>query len=245
MKKILIQALIILQSFLVFGQEYSQCKIYQFTGNNDSDTALAAIQTFDSLGNLVLYNYIDFKLGNISSLAACRVYFEYKDTLLIKKTKAFDNGDSTIIIYQYNEGNLLIREQKNRYSGIKEQMDIWGGKPLLSYVNYFYDEHNKLIKKNGTNRKAKVMWKEKYVYSDTSFSITRKTKWLFNSAAKPYTIYYYLNENGDIIREKKISSKGDIIYFEELTYNEDRRLIKTIRKESFNEETATSIYIYH
>lgn len=123
---------------MAFMQDYSICKIYQYLGDNESDTTLAAIEYYNERGQMLKKRIIKYKHSSIAWIVPMTFYYEYINNKLIKETKVVDYGDSVITFYHYDQFDRLYKKQELTYSSIPGQQKVWSYRAgeLLLYYEY-------------------------------------------------------------------------------------------------------------
>ncbi len=100
----------------MFAQQLESCKVYQMEGNDSTTIKQVAMRVVTPSGKLSAEYFNQYKENLRDSAFSYADFYTYRDTLLIQKTRAEENGDSLKWMYFYNVGRFKIREAFYKYT---------------------------------------------------------------------------------------------------------------------------------
>ena len=197
----------------------------------------------------------------------CSFEYTYDDDgkkLTCNRTEAGKDIPDVMTRYIYDERGNLIKEEKEYIPASETETD-----DFISYVEYKYDENDRLIYEESASSPDGIDYYYRYTYDENG---RKKTETFYNTENNKYdkeffyndngivikevetrkshtkTTEYTVNEHGDITKETQIidyeGKKTSIEYTYEYTYDENGKMTKKYKVWP-NQESDTTEYIYN
>jgi hypothetical protein len=153
-----------LLSALSKAENFSICRVYQYSDTNSNKKHLALVRMLNRSGKVVSETYSDYSSSIVERNVDGTYYYYYSDSLLEKRTFIESNGDKEKTVYFYDCHQRCVREvsfrfEKNTKKDIKKGIGQKDGcivleKDFESYrtwsktneINHFYDTVGRLVR---------------------------------------------------------------------------------------------------
>lgn len=150
-------------TLICVGQNYTNCKVFQFSGFDSLNKKLVSEEFYNSKGQLTSYYNKGYKESSTINNSDSKYFNFYQDTLLVLSTSIDNAKDSSKTIYLYNAIGQKIKEDHFDYKRrLKKNSDKGLGQPggcivtdedfektktweKKSEINFKYDDNGNLI----------------------------------------------------------------------------------------------------
>lgn len=197
----------------------------------------------------------------------CSFEYTYDDDgkkLTCNRTEAGKDIPDVMTRYIYDERGNLIKEEKEYIPASETETD-----DFISYVEYKYDENDRLIYEESVSSPDGIDYYYRYTYDENG---RKKTETFYNTENNKYDKEFFYNDNGIVIKEVEtrkshtktteytVNEHGDITketqitdyegnkisteYTYEYTYDENGKITKKYKVWP-NQESDTTEYIYN
>lgn len=237
--------LLIFSSLLLSAQVSPRCEVYQYFGTDSINKSLAQVITYNSRGQMVTQQYINWKSTEQEGTDNGTYTYVYADTFLTTRYYGSDDGDSTRMTYQYDASGKVSKwsyfelKSVGNTGGFVRPGDGTNSNNMgrrweqTSEVNFVYDSKGRKITYDATrlHYSAQNMYKWEYddlnrVTVQTSYSRGRIT-WredyqYFDWGYRYWRIWY--DESGNPRHENKESYAYWPLYFYNCTLDKQGRV---------------------
>ena len=197
----------------------------------------------------------------------CSFEYTYDDDgkkLTCNRTEAGKDIPDVMTRYIYDERGNLIKEEKEYIPASETETD-----DFISYVEYKYDENDRLIYEESVSSPDGIDYYYRYTYDENG---RKKTETFYNTENNKYDKEFFYNDNGIVIKEVEtrkshtktteytVNEHGDITketqiidyegkktsteYTYEYTYDENGKITQKYKVWP-NQESDTTEYIYN
>lgn len=226
------------------------CNVYQYTSTSD-DTTIGLQIIYDSIGNIKIEKYTNYQIepnGTINDNV--KIYF-YSNIKLDSTKQYFNNSDSVIVRFEYNEKNKISKKIVMNYKQVHKQ--YYKKNPEWGKEETYYTYSDSLLLKEetfgfyGDGSKVKKLNTKIYKYNNLKCEIieTRHDYQFFNPYRKKIkTIKYQNNDYRLILYAKEINNKNELIEEVEYIYDNLNQIQTIIKTDGITLEKLWSKYVY-
>lgn len=250
---------IFISNILCNAQDFKKCIVYEFSGKDSSKQHIALTKFFNNNGKVVSETYSNYHRSIVEGNSDGTYYYSYNDTLITSIIFINLENDTLKILKHYNNNNYLVKEEHyvcekqlrkdtirtwSKTNEINLIYDTFGRLIKRDEQNVYqktwkYDNENKIIQECGYDN-GKLKYKEEYNYFNGGYKystiyydnngIPEKPEYtdiIFNPI---FTTTFYLDRNGQIIKEEITTENGIKINNETTYYNNAGKIVKTINQ---------------
>lgn len=191
-------------------EHFSDCKVFQFTETDSSNTYLAKSQKLDSNGKIIGQNTTNYRTGIHSRSEDGKVFYEYGENGLRKNLFYYENTDHidrALIFhrsYHYDDHNNLVRMEMYDFRQRLKPSEV--GYHII--VEEDYEEEP-------TWKQVGEMF---YHYNDKNLLIEEYAPKVYTSTQNRYTYKY---DELDRLIEKRSYNHERLVWIEFYTYSDD------------------------